>query len=108
MRLFSFIFAFYFLLLAVMPCNDALAHNQQETCKEQACSSHIERTQNDHHPAADVCSPLCMCNCCGGITIMIDQIAVDITPVQFTTTQHPYIQQLPAEIAFSIWQPPKV
>ena len=107
MRLFSFIFAFYFLLLAVIPCGDAFAHSEKESCMEQVCDSHVEAAESDH-PEADTCTPLCMCNCCGGLTLVNEQLIVNAVPLYYSILNIRYSQQIPAEVSFSIWQPPKL
>ncbi|OFY62784.1 MAG: hypothetical protein A3H98_09950 [Bacteroidetes bacterium RIFCSPLOWO2_02_FULL_36_8] len=104
MKIFSFIFLIYFSTLAILPCSDN-DHCVNEP-KSQTAFNQTNDCQ-DTHSTNELCSPLCMCNCCGGVTIVsksFNNFFVQIPSGQISS----YPQNSLSEISFSIWQPPKV
>ncbi|MBN8695595.1 MAG: hypothetical protein J0L87_03605 [Bacteroidetes bacterium] len=104
-RIVSFILAMYFFGLSAKTCPDAAAIDTYNDCKIASCV-HLESGHADHH-AADSCSPLCTCSCCGGVTLVYES-----SPgfkASFTPLEKPlYSENLISEISFSVWQPPKI
>lgn len=104
MKVFSFIFALYFLGLATIPCCE------REDCAEvkNSVTAYIHTGDNqDTQHKNEVCSPFCTCNCCGGVTI-IPNSDKTIIAQQPSKQLSNFTQNFPSEIPFSIWQPPKV
>ena len=68
MRIASYILATYMLILALMPCADGLSVLYPE------CTSSINIEENSHnhsdHEHEDLCSPFCVCSCCGSLSII--------------------------------------
>lgn len=105
MRLFSFVLALYFLDLSVMTCNDSVGHRDDS---QTAAYSQIVPTDGcQHDDGTDVCSPLCMCQCCGGITL-VEQANYSFTAFAVTNQIPDHISSKVSGISPSIWQPPKV
>ena len=76
-----------------------------DTCKTVTCI-HLESGQDGGH-SADSCSPLCMCQCCGGVTLAHEFLLG--LKANYTLHQKPlYTENSISEISYSIWQPPKV
>ncbi len=104
MKLLSFLLAFCFLSLAVIPCSD------KDNCENTPMKtiSHVQSTPNQDTQHEDgLCSPLCMCHCCGGVTIIYEQpfdFAVNYPSVKNSI----YSESSISEIAYPIWQPPKI
>lgn len=105
MRIFAFIFSFYLLALAVMPCSD------KEDCKnignEQTTFSTTDHS--DHESDTENCSPFCACACCGqSVTNIFHPVVLyNLTPLagqKFTIYNTSFI----SEVYLSIWQPPKI
>lgn len=98
-----YIFSFYILALACIPCSDRAVADTQTSISSTMVASHADQ---EHH--MDYCSPLCVCSCC----------SVQITPLK--TTIYNFIDQRllmtyalvavnpPASIADNIWQPPQL
>lgn len=103
MKILSFILAIYFFALSGKTCGDiAMA---ADNCQTVSCV-HLETGHADSH-AADSCSPLCTCSCCGGVTLVYE--FVHSFKANFTPLPNPlYSENSISEISFSIWQPPKL
>lgn len=94
----------YFLGLSLATCSDTASHS--DGCKTVECT-HIEIASDVNHPEGDDCSPLCMCHCCGGVTL-VNEIE-HIFKVNFSSFRQPlYSETSISEISFSVWQPPKI
>ena len=103
-RFFSFILAIYFLTLAAIPCGDkdnhVLSHTKSSfTVQASSCQ---DTNQED-----ELCSPLCMCNCCGGVTIATaEKFKIKETESQKISLL--YSESKISSPSFTIWQPPKI
>lgn len=103
MKILSFILAVYFLGLSVKTCSDTVM--AADNCQTISCV-HLEAGHADSH-AADSCSPLCTCSCCGGVTLVYE--CLHSFNASFTPLQIPlYSENSISEISFSVWQPPKI
>ncbi|MEK6616127.1 MAG: DUF6660 family protein [Bacteroidota bacterium] len=101
MRYLSFIVAVYMLALAITPCIE-----KDECAGNEVVCFHCDNSQNTQHHN-ETCNPLCLCNCCGGVTIVSNSDNILIAQI-FSEELSVYTQNSPSEISFSIWQPPKV
>jgi NADH:ubiquinone oxidoreductase subunit F (NADH-binding) len=103
MKWFIYIFSFYILTLACMPCSDGAVADVQTTIRASIPVSH-----SDHEHQQDFCSPLCVCACCSvqstplksTIFNFIDQLAKHTYAI---AADHPL-----TSIADKIWQPPQL
>lgn len=106
MKIFSFIFAFYFLALAITPCNDMpedVVQNEISTIHQTSGNEHNHQHENEN------CSPLCACNCCNSQvlsqgTITLKKDTVFYTRKIQTSFQNSFLKDFPS----TIWQPPKM
>ena len=106
MRIASFIFIVYIVLLLTQPCQDMLSMLDQSAGTE---ITHIESPtdKNDH---TDGCSPFCICGCCS-----ISVADSSTSDTKATTSSHTAVSQHMSEYTSpdtttfqnSIWQPPK-
>ena len=104
MKYLSVIWGMVIFLLACLPCTDSgTAYAQCETTTVQATHSHADPAQG-----ADLCSPLCECNCCGGITLSFS------CPQLAEPPHNPQGSYLSAYLpggavspSFPFWHPPK-
>lgn len=100
-----FLFSFYILVLAVMPCGDKDDCQHQDT--EQSALS--DNDQTDHEGDTENCSPFCICACCGHSITAPDYFI----PLPFLN-QHPaknsssYAEAFVSGALVQIWQPPKI
>ena len=62
MRLLCLILAAYLTLLACLPCADAAVMLEHERVT-------LAEDGHDHPDGADHCSPLCLCACCGVVSV---------------------------------------
>lgn len=94
-------FAFYFLSLSVMPCND------EQDCKD---SQHVEQVAQaqDHDHANETCTPFCVCSCCA-THILFSNFSTEFSVIAETAAV--YSEASNADISsavITIWQPPKL
>ncbi len=102
MKIFNIIFAFFFLFLSTVPCDDAKA--------EDACGTevhlHSAADQDHDHSEADFCSPFCSCQCCH-TNIIPAETSINTASVSETALQFSYRGILPSATQFNFWHPPK-
>lgn len=106
MNLLRFILAFYFMALSLVPCEDV--QNQSGNHKQQFFSveeSHLK-------DKGDVCSPLCVCNCCQmTVTALKLDVLIGIpTQVQAYFSKKILFRKnnFAYQVYDHIWQPPKI
>lgn len=107
MNLFRLILAMYFMALCVMPCEDE--HKQSGSGKAEI-SLHIDESHSKDK--GDICSPLCVCNCCQ-ITVTAFKMDVSMNiPKKIQTYFSKKILFQKNNFAYqvydNIWQPPKI
>ncbi|MFD1255332.1 DUF6660 family protein [Mucilaginibacter terrae] len=104
MKYVAAIFSFYFILLAVMPCQDkddmgVILRNQASVQTEQSSAN------NAHQEA---CAPFCICSCCSTPRhIPLQQVFTLFTQPcaqSFAEQKIPATQQQ----SLDIWQPPQL
>lgn len=108
MRFITLIFATFILYLSCMPCPD----NQScgSTAGQSISSTHNE-AGHQHEEEGDLCTPFCVCSCCGNIAVVISipHFVIDPKPAlhpvsPISTYQSIFI----SSYSFSFWQPPKI
>ncbi len=111
MRVLTFIFVAYLLVLAVQPCKDGLLPRDNQWHEIQTVAHLDQSSQDTNNSPDDLCSPFCVCSCCG-----INSVPNIVYSVPATTFQN--LEKATAEFSqykspyestrsFSIWQPPK-
>lgn len=94
--------------LSIMPCSDV----GNKISYQDSHLISIEKNHSDSNNPADICSPLCFCNCC----------QISITTYEFKSTvefEKPLSEFFSKKILFQkksfayqvydlIWQPPKI
>ncbi|UFH30911.1 hypothetical protein LNP04_13095 [Chryseobacterium sp. C-71] len=107
MNLFRLILAMYFVVLSVMPCEDI--HKQSGSNKTELSFSLDESHSKDK---GDICSPLCICNCCQITVTAFKMDALVNIPKQIQTYFSKKILFQKNNFAYQvydhIWQPPKI
>jgi uncharacterized protein DUF6660 len=102
-KLFTFLFAVYMLCLSCIPCNDKDENFSGIT------SNILHEKKN--HAEKESCTPLCICSCCGQISI-INPEAQKFTVEQTSIFQLKHSGYnglfLPSQCLESIWQPPRL
>ncbi|MEG2077344.1 hypothetical protein SAMN05421796_101519 [Chryseobacterium piscicola] len=107
MNLFRLILAMYFVVLSVMPCEDV---HQESGSKKTELSFNVDESHSKDK--GDICSPLCVCNCCQ-ITVTAFKMDVSMNiPKQIQTFFSKKILFQKNNFAYQvydyIWQPPKI
>ena len=108
MKVFSYIMALYMMVLFIMPCDDMyvsdrLQHNTTEM--------NVQDIHN-HNEKADLCTPFCLCGCCGFVSAVVLQL--NIFDFQTIKTFHLSKQTTHYKSVFipryfgEIWKPPKI
>jgi len=100
-KIFTFIFSCYILLLSTVPCC-TVDNCNDETLQSQTAGKH------DHNDGCKNCSPFTLCGNCVGFTITANSFQVD-TPLQLIQqTFSGYIQSYLPQYISSFWQPPRL
>ena len=104
----SIILSLYVFALAAMPCadfeSDSLAH-ENITHTTNGTDNH------SHDKNKDLCSPFCICNCCGQLTLTyVPAITFEFQRQieEIITSQPTYTSILNSDFYGSIWQPPQL
>ncbi|QIP16129.1 hypothetical protein G8759_27590 [Spirosoma aureum] len=108
MKLVVYLFSFWLLLLAGLPCPDADCHAHERI----ASTTEVPHPADDHdHGHKAPCSPFCHCATCAGFSIpriFSYSLSVKLTTLfpirQFFAYQSPNH----ADVIQSVWQPPKL
>ncbi len=101
MKIISFIFSFYFFTLAIIPCCDETECNELEQTTIAQSQDH-----STHQHENEICSPFCICSCCGGITIITETVSTG-TEIVTTELQAVSSNSKLLSVYLAIWQPPK-
>jgi hypothetical protein len=101
LKVLSVILSIYFLSLTLIPCVDD--HNGSCDHKKELAKKDLD----SHSSGIDICSPLCICSCCGAsLSIVLNSFFIpEITIPAVLNFQ--YIDQMNSGILNSFWQPPK-
>ncbi|MDN3677677.1 hypothetical protein QWY90_10145 [Flavobacterium paronense] len=103
MKILTLILSFYLIGLSCMPCADGEAFS---TSKKVAISN-----QSTPHHDNDVCSPMCVCSCCGcqGFSLNNTFSYSLISIKTIIDNKVPEYKSVFASNFFgSIWQPPQI
>ncbi|HEX8016016.1 MAG TPA: DUF6660 family protein [Flavobacterium sp.] len=107
MKLTNTILSIVILILSCMPCADmginSFAHTKSELVSKQDNHSHEKEN--------DLCSPFCICSCCGSQMASYSRpMAIDFPiPFKDIETQLPTYQSIfTSNFYGSIWQPPQL
>ena len=90
-----------------MPCADMKVENSVYG-KTELASDH---EKHSHDTANDLCSPFCVCNCCGSQMTSFSQSVIIEFPIclEEIKTQLPtYKSIFTSNFYGSIWQPPQI
>lgn len=105
MKRFWAIFSIYILFLSIAPCGD------ERNCNEFA-ETHTNVTANTAQDAShqdEVCSPFCMCACCGCQGFHLEPFSGSIALVQTADKKiTPHQSEFVSQFSANIWQPPKI
>ncbi len=109
MKILSSILALYMTVLFVMPCADRY---DKEVRNDQEHAT--ERTHQDthDHTGSDLCTPFCLCSCCGMVSgIVLQWNVFNIGKANTFDLSKPKVYYKSIFIPHyfgEIWQPPKI
>ncbi|WP_460893971.1 DUF6660 family protein [Rufibacter soli] len=104
MKWFAVLLSVFMIVMSCVPCADAA--QGEDTLAQTNISSNQD--SDAHSPVTDLCSPLCICNCCAGFTLLTANLKTNSLVVKITI-QEPIYQEVAARTpTFSIWQPPRL
>ncbi|MGV3762131.1 DUF6660 family protein [Parapedobacter sp.] len=102
MRILFTLLAMYMLAVFLIPCADRYGVQIAE----------YHQDSHDHTNETDMCSPFCLCNCCGAVSAVAFQwngiSFSEIKAIELTKPNPPYISQFIPYYIGEIWQPPKI
>lgn len=96
----------YFVLLAAMPCADRVSPNSAPVVDLE-----INHDHESHSHELDLCSPFCICNCCGVHILNLKTVALFESLPMVTFIKSPistYKEEFFSKFSHSIWQPPQL
>ena len=105
MKFLAIILSAYMLLLALLPCGDEVECMDEERYE----TAFNDNTRQDHENHSEICSPFCICACCGQVLNVLTTPYFALKP-HFSVSSHtafykdPYFEIIP----IAIWQPPKL
>jgi len=102
MKILSGLLAVYMLTLVFMPCKDECTTNSYQI------SSPIQDHQEHHENEQDLCSPFCLCSCCGN-PVSVSQYYANLYELTFSVRIfHPYFENGNPAPTADMWQPPRL
>ena len=107
MKILNIILALYVTLLSCLPCADVETDVIEHTSVRVAAN----HDNHSHNKKDDMCSPFCICNCCGQQTLSLvsEQIYVFSKSYQEIKSAVPdYKSVFYSDFYGSIWQPPQI
>jgi len=104
MKWFAILLSVFMIVISCIPCADAAPE-----IDNHAPTIIISNTDSqDHLPAADLCSPLCICNCCAGFALQTTPQKTSVLIIKTITPAPVHRSVAIPNPSFSIWQPPKL
>ena len=106
MKLFSIIISIYIIALSCLPCADMEVNSLAHTTTKFTAN----HEDHSHDKENDLCSPFCICSCCGSQVVSLFHIDAINFPILFKgiKTQLPTYKSVFASNFYgSIWQPPQ-
>ena len=110
MKVFFSIMAVYMMTVFLVPCADMFDGEAFQSKDNTEAVAHNH--DHEHSDKTDLCSPFCMCNCCGTFTIAALKISF-ASFLQLKVTELPklkphYISQFIPHYFGEVWQPPQI
>ncbi|WPR71215.1 DUF6660 family protein [Flavobacterium sp. NG2] len=107
MKMLNIIFSIYLVVLSCLPCADKLA----DSLAHQAEIHSTTDAEHSHDVDNDLCSPFCVCSCCGFHTLTYVAVVPTLVTVLFEEikSSHSFYTSIASSNFFgSIWQPPQI
>ena len=104
-KLLTFLFAFYILLLPCIPCTDKAECDNDSKTETPQSTNHQKHQHNE-----EACSPFCNCACCGQTLLSSLNLTKNIIAKPLLQQKQQYCYNnitLTSNFFGNIWQPPK-
>ena len=109
MRWICSVLSIWVLLMSYVPCADEAVRNTQNENPSLFLSANYSHSTHEHNNNCDLCSPFCICACCGGFSIYKTTKLNFIKPsTQINSFVSLYKQPVVIDVFRQIWHPPKV
>ena len=109
MKVFSSILALYMMALFIMPCADM---DEKNVFNIQERPTEIAHQDNHEHTESDLCTPFCLCDCCGIVSGVVLQWnvynLVKAKTFDLSKSKVYYKSTFISRYLRGIWQPPKI
>lgn len=109
MKLLTVFLSLILLVLSCLPCADSDNEIKFDLDGKFIVENHSDHANDTH---TDLCSPFCICNCCGAqILSFTPSIIFNITGITteyITKIDITYKSHLASMFSGSIWQPPQI
>jgi hypothetical protein len=107
MKLLYFLLSVYLVALSCLPCADMEVNCAADSAKNLGAN----HEKQSHEEGSDLCSPFCVCNCCGAQFVTFQTTpSIDFPTVTtvIATKESIYKSTFTSNFYGSIWQPPKI
>lgn len=110
MKVFFSILAIYMMAVFLMPCTDMY---EKESFQNHNHSEELaHKASHDHQEKPDMCSPFCLCACCGAVSGIVLQWNTysfgKIKTFELSKPEAYYKSIFTPSYLGEIWQPPKI
>lgn len=109
MKFASIILSFILLVLSCLPCADADKQFVYDANAKILAEKHADHSKELHN---DLCSPFCVCNCCGvQVLNFTPSLSFNIREDFTALVEKPeivYKSHFASTFSGSIWQPPQI
>nr|WP_314495841.1 DUF6660 family protein [uncultured Chryseobacterium sp.] len=104
MKLFGLLLSLFLVFLITMPCSDS---GSDVSSSETKVTSHNQKEDSKHN---DLCSPFCICACCGIHTTapVYPAFQLSCSPSQYNDRINDLHSSVELDFIYGIWQPPKI
>lgn len=111
MKFLNIILSIYLVALSCLPCADMEAKSVGKNDTNAIAKTTDDHNEHSHDKSKDLCSPFCICNCCGAQILSYFPVISYEFPLISTVikTKEPFYKSVFASNFYgSIWQPPQI
>ena len=107
MKFLNIILSIYLVALSCLPCADM----EVNSAGHSLVAHQLEQDSHSHDKENDLCSPFCVCNCCGSQIVSffkVETVSFTVVSKSIKTQLPTYKSILTSNFYGSIWQPPQI
>lgn len=102
MKFLNYILAFYFILLAVVPCCAF------DNCPDEKPVAQQEAKHQNGDKDCGTCSPFFNCESCASVTLDVTTIHIDVYMADVNRMYASFIPSFVSGVHYDFWQPPRL